>query len=67
MHDVGGCARLPFMDMVPLLIIFGAVVLIGLIWAALRLTIKRDTATIKATMDEPEEVEEYKKRWQQRS
>jgi hypothetical protein len=55
------------MDMVPLLIIFGAVVLIGLIWAALRLTIKRDTATIKATMDEPEEVEEYKKRWQQRS
>lgn len=63
MHDVVGCARLAFMDMVPLLIIFGAVVLIGLIWAALRLTIKRDTATIKADMDEPEEVEEYKKRW----
>lgn len=55
------------MDMVPLLIIFGAVVLIGLIWAALRLTIKRDTATIKADMDEPEEVEEYKKRWRRNS
>ena len=47
------------MDMVPLLIIFGAVVLIGLIWAALRLTIKRDTATIK--------VEEYRKRWRKHS
>ena len=67
MHDVVGCARLAFMDMVPLLIIFGAVVLIGLIWAALRLTIKRDTATIKADMDEPEEVEEYKKRWRKHS
>ena len=55
------------MDMVPLLIIFGAVVLIGLIWAALRLTIKRDTATIKADMDETEEVEEYRKRWRKHS
>ena len=59
-------ARLAIMDTVPLLIIFSAVVLIGLIWAALRLTIKRDRDTIKSDMDEPHEVEAYQKRWRKR-
>ncbi|MCX6482228.1 MAG: hypothetical protein NT146_02935 [Mycobacterium sp.] len=47
----------------PLIIIFAALVIIGLIWAALRLTIKRDRATIAADMDEPEEVETYNENW----
>jgi hypothetical protein len=47
----------------PLIIIFSALVIIGLIWAALRLTIKRDRATIAADMDEPEEVETYNENW----
>jgi len=51
------------MDMTPLVIIFTAVVVIGLIWAALRITIKRDRKTIQGDMDEPHEVEAYKKRW----
>lgn len=51
----------PIMEAV--IIIVGALVLIGLIWAALRITIKRDRATIKADMDEPHKVEAYKKRW----
>jgi hypothetical protein len=55
------------MDTVPLLIIFSAVVLIGLIWAALRLTIKRDRETIKSDMDEQHEVEAYQKRWRKRT
>ena len=53
------------MDTVPLLIIFSAVVLIALIWAALRLTIKRDRATIQADMDEPHEIEAYEQRWRE--
>lgn len=51
------------MDTLPLIIIFSAVVLIGLIAAALRLTIRRDRAAIKADMDEPHEIEGYEKRW----
>jgi len=47
----------------PLIIIFSAVVVIGLIWAALRLTIRRDKATIAADMDEPEEIETYNETW----
>jgi len=47
----------------PLIIIFTALVIIGLIWAALRLTIKRDRATIAADMDEPEEIETYNEAW----
>ena len=47
----------------PLIIIFSALVIIGLIWAALRLTIKRDRATIAADMDEPEEIETYNESW----
>ena len=46
-----------------LLIISAAVVLIGLITVALRITIKRDRATIKADMDDPEDIDAYKKRW----
>ena len=53
------------MDTVPLLIIFSAVVLIALIWAALRLTIKRDRATIQADMDEPHEIETYERQWRE--
>ncbi len=49
-----------------LIVILGAVVLIGLIWAALRITIKRDRATIKADMGEPHQVDAYKKRWGRR-
>lgn len=49
--------------MEPLLIIFAAVVIIGLITAALRITIKRDRATIKSDMDESHKIEAYKKRW----
>ena len=47
----------------PLIIIFSAVVLVGLIWFALRITIRRDRETIQADMDEPHEIEAYKKRW----
>jgi hypothetical protein len=47
----------------PLIITFSALVIIGLIWAALRLTIKRDRATIAADMDEPEEIETYNEAW----
>jgi len=47
----------------PLIITFSALVIIGLIWAALRLTIKRDRATIAADMDEPEEIEAYNEAW----
>ena len=41
----------------------GQFVLIGLITVALRITIKRDRATIKADMDDPEDIDAYKKRW----
>lgn len=51
------------MDALPLIIIGSAVVLVALIWAALRLTIKRDRETIRADMDEPHEIDAYKKRW----
>ena len=54
------------MDYLPLIIIVSAVVLIGLIWAALRLTIKRDRAAIKGDMDEPHEIETYKKAWRKK-
>jgi len=47
----------------PLIIIFTALVIIGLIWAALRRTIQRDRATIAADMDEPEEIETYNEAW----
>ncbi len=49
-----------------LIIIVGAVVLIGLIWAALRITIKRDRATIKGDMEHPDDIEAYNKRWGKR-
>ena len=51
------------MNTLPLIIIFSAVVLVGLIWFALRITIRRDRETIQADMDEPHEIEAYKKRW----
>lgn len=47
----------------PLIIIFAALVIIGLIWAALRLTIKRDRATIAADIDDPEDIETYNSSW----
>lgn len=49
------------MDMTPIIIIFSAIVLVALITIALRITIRRDRAAIKADMDEPHEIEEYKK------
>lgn len=51
------------MDALPLIIIFSALVIIGLIWAALRVTIRRDRATIKADMDAPEDIETYNETW----
>ena len=54
------------MDYLPLIIIVSAVVIIGLIWAALNLTIKRDRETIKADMDDPHEIEAYKKAWRKK-
>lgn len=51
------------MDALPLIIIFSAIVVIGLIWAALRVTIRRDKATIAADMDEPDEIEVYNETW----
>jgi uncharacterized membrane protein YqiK len=53
-------------DTLPLIIIVSAVLIIGLIWAALRVTIRRDRATIKADMDEPHEIDAYKKRWRRK-
>lgn len=53
------------MDYLPLIIVLVAVVLIGLIWAALRLTIKRDRAAIKADMDDDRDLEAYRKSWRQ--
>jgi len=53
-------------DYLPLIIIVSAVVIIGLIWAALNLTIKRDRETIKADMDDPHEIEAYKKAWRKK-
>lgn len=54
------------MDYLPLIIIFSAVVLVGLIATALRITIRRDRAAIKGDMDEPHEIETYKKSWRKR-
>jgi hypothetical protein len=54
-------------DMLPLAIIFSALVIIGLIWMALRVTIKRDRATIAADMDEPHEIETYEEHWRKES
>jgi len=51
------------MNMTPVLIIFSSVVIVGLIWAALRITIKRDRQTIQEDMDEPHEIDAYKERW----
>ena len=59
--------RVPeFRFMEALIIILGALVLIGLIWSALRITIKRDRATIKADMEDPQDIEAYEKRWGKR-
>ena len=54
------------MDALPLIIIFSALVVIGLIWTALRITIKRDRKTIASDMDEPHEIETYKKAWRKK-
>lgn len=51
------------MHIAPIVIILSSVVIIGLIWAALRITIKRDKAAIKADMDEPHEFEKYDENW----
>lgn len=51
------------MDTLPLIIIFTAVVVVGLIWAALRITIKRDRATIQSDMSTPQDVETYNEAW----
>jgi predicted nucleic acid-binding protein len=53
-------------DALPLIVIISAVVVIGLIWLALRRTIQRDRATIKADMSEPDEIEIYNETWRDR-
>ncbi|MCB0923333.1 MAG: hypothetical protein KDB50_02115 [Mycobacterium sp.] len=55
------------MDTLPLIIIVSAVVVIGLIWAALRVTIKRDRATIKSDMEAPEDLKGYHEDWRKES
>lgn len=54
------------MDMLPIIIVLSAVLIIGLIWAALRVTIRRDRATIQADMDEAHEIDAYNKRWRRK-
>jgi FtsZ-interacting cell division protein ZipA len=49
------------MDMTPILIIASAVVLVALITIALRRTIRHDRAAIKGDMDEPHEIDAYRK------
>jgi hypothetical protein len=51
------------MNMTPILIIATAVILVALITIALRITIKRDRAAIKGDMDEPHEIDQYRKNW----
>lgn len=51
------------MDALPLIVIFSALVVIGLIATALRLTIKHDRKAIASDMDEPHEIETYEKDW----
>jgi len=53
-------------DALPIIIVVSAVVVIGLIWLALRRTIQRDRATIKADMSAPEQVETYNETWRDR-
>ena len=55
------------MHTAPIVIILSSVVIIGLIWAALRITIKRDRATIKADMDEPHELQKYDENWKDKN
>jgi len=65
--NTGNCRLMPCqnsdMNIAPIVIILSAVVLIGLIWAALRLTIRHDRAAIKGDMDEPHEFEKYDENW----
>lgn len=51
------------MDMLPIIIIVSAVILVGLITTALRITIRRDRAAIKGDMDEPHEIDAYNQAW----
>ena len=51
------------MNMTPIIIIASSIVLVALITVALRITIRRDRAAIKGDMDEPHEIEEYKRNW----
>ena len=51
------------MDALPLIIIFSAIIVVGLIWAALRITIKRDRSTIQSDMAAPQDVETYNDAW----
>ncbi len=53
----------PGMNMVPIIIILSALVLVVLISAALRVTIRRDRAAIKGDMDEQHEIDAYNERW----
>jgi len=51
------------MNMVPLLIIFSAVVFIGIVTVMLRKTIKHDREAIASDMDEPHEIERYRQQF----
>ena len=50
----------------PILIILVATIIIGLIWLTMRSIIRRDRAMINEDMDEPHEIEAYKKRWRKK-
>ena len=47
----------------PMFIIFASTVLIALIALTMRAVVRREKAMIKASMDEPHEVEAYQRRW----
>ena len=47
----------------PVVIILVALLIIGLIWLTMRSIIRRDRAMINEDMDEPHEIEAYRRRW----
>lgn len=51
------------LSMTPLFIIFAGTVLIALIALTMRSVIRREKAMIDSSLDDPDEVEAYEKRW----
>jgi hypothetical protein len=51
------------MNMTPIIIILASVVLVGIITVMLRKTISHDREAIASDMDEPHEIETYRKQF----